>query len=460
MSDRPDESIWSESALSLERACRVTGGQDTRFLYRAFLSYSHADAAAARKLHRRLEAYRVPRDLVGTATPDGPVPRTLFPIFRDRDELSADPSLNESLLSALTASAHLVVLCSPAAAQSRWVNEEILTFKRLGRAKRVHALIVARDAAIPIEHCFPPALLAAYDEAGAPQMHEPVEPIAADLRPEADGPADALLKIISALLGVPFDQLRRRERLAARRRRRLQIAAAASVAALCAGLAFERWQAARFQEEADDQQNFGIRVINHLSTLDLSGWQPTTSDELAARVKKSSAIATDRYAVVRTQLSSPSYKHIIGTSSPIAPDVTCEGCTVTPRRPDAASRTTYEFRLSFDISHVALEDSLPISYATTYWNAFQTPDQWWCGVRISELTEDVTLTVIFPHAKEPLTQTLRFYFHDVADRPYPLKPETAIVTDPTKPDRVQRISWHVRFPLTDRSYRIAWDWSR
>src|SRR5208282_1453976 len=59
------------------------------FKYRAFISYSHRDAPWARWLHNALERYRVDRDLVGRATPAGSVPKTLRPIFRDRDEFSA-----------------------------------------------------------------------------------------------------------------------------------------------------------------------------------------------------------------------------------------------------------------------------------------------------------------------------------------------------------------------------------
>jgi hypothetical protein len=57
--------------------------------FAAFISYSHADAAAARWLHHRLETFRMPRALVGTETPFGPVARRLPPSFRDRDELPA-----------------------------------------------------------------------------------------------------------------------------------------------------------------------------------------------------------------------------------------------------------------------------------------------------------------------------------------------------------------------------------
>lgn len=57
--------------------------------YWAFISYSHRDARIASKLLRSLEAYPLPKQLVGTSTRMGPVPPRLKPIFRDRDELEA-----------------------------------------------------------------------------------------------------------------------------------------------------------------------------------------------------------------------------------------------------------------------------------------------------------------------------------------------------------------------------------
>jgi hypothetical protein len=83
--------------------------------------------AAAAWAHRALEGYAVPRKLVGTVTALGAVPRRLSPIFRDRDELPASGNLGDELTGALAASRCLVVICSPAAAKSRWVAEEILS---------------------------------------------------------------------------------------------------------------------------------------------------------------------------------------------------------------------------------------------------------------------------------------------------------------------------------------------
>jgi eukaryotic-like serine/threonine-protein kinase len=116
-----------------------------RVQYRAFLSYSHRDARWADWLHRALETYRPPKPLIGTTTALGPVPKSLIPIFRDREELSSATELGTVINAALQDSACQIVICSPDAARSRWVNAEILAFKRLGREQRIFPLIVSGE---------------------------------------------------------------------------------------------------------------------------------------------------------------------------------------------------------------------------------------------------------------------------------------------------------------------------
>lgn len=67
-----------------------------RYRYWAFISYSHADEAWARWLHKALETYTVPRRLVGGPHPDGRIPQRLYPVFRDRDELPSSHELGRS----------------------------------------------------------------------------------------------------------------------------------------------------------------------------------------------------------------------------------------------------------------------------------------------------------------------------------------------------------------------------
>jgi tetratricopeptide (TPR) repeat protein len=187
-----------------------------RSKYWAFISYSHRDERWAGWLHKSLESYRPPKQLIGTVTARGPVPKRLAPVFRDRDELASAHDLGGEITEALKRSACQIVICSPAAARSRWVNEEILAYKRLWGEDRIFCLIVggepnASDRPEQAEQeCFPPALryrLGADGELSTVRS----EPIAADARPGKDGRGNAKLKLIAGMLGVGFDALRQRE---------------------------------------------------------------------------------------------------------------------------------------------------------------------------------------------------------------------------------------------------------
>jgi len=113
--------------------------------YKAFISYSHKDEKWAARLHKALETYSIPKHLVGQQADHGEIPRRLGPIFRDRDELPSATDLGQKVDAALEQSSALIVICSPEAARSRWVNEEILAFKRLGRSNRIFSLIVGGE---------------------------------------------------------------------------------------------------------------------------------------------------------------------------------------------------------------------------------------------------------------------------------------------------------------------------
>ncbi len=201
--------------------------------YRGFISYSHADARVASKLRRWLESYRVPKRLVGRSTPFGLVPRRLHPVFRDREELPTSADLGSQIQAALAESATLIVVCSPRAAASRWVNEEILAFKRLGCHDRILCLIVVGEPNATDkpgraeEECFPPALRFQLGADGQ-LSNIPAEPIAADFRPGKDGQRDAFLKLAAGVAAVGFDELRQRElQRQVRRWIRISIASAA-----------------------------------------------------------------------------------------------------------------------------------------------------------------------------------------------------------------------------------------
>lgn len=204
------------------------------FKYRAFLSYSHRDAAWAKWLHRALEAYRIDRDLAGRETVHGLVPKSLRPIFRDREDFAAGHSLSEQTLAALEASQFLIVLCSPNAARSAYVNEEIRHFKALGGAVRIIPVIVDGEPGDSQRECFPPALRFKVGADGA-LTTEREEPIAADARPQGDGKETAKQKIVAGLLGVALDEIMRRAERARKRRNRIRIGAAVAILLVLTG---------------------------------------------------------------------------------------------------------------------------------------------------------------------------------------------------------------------------------
>ncbi len=182
--------------------------------YGAFISYRHVDPdrAWAKWLHRELETYRVPKSLRRRGLP-GRVSR----VFRDEEELAASPVLSEAIDEALLQSAFLIVVCSPRTPGSRWVNQEVLRFRELGRADQILALLIEGEP----EESFPRALCEVRpvaDRALLPAQApvDEVEPLAADVRPAAGDSGRRLkrlakLKLIATILGCRFDDLRQRD---------------------------------------------------------------------------------------------------------------------------------------------------------------------------------------------------------------------------------------------------------
>ena len=158
----------------------------------------------------------MPARLVGRSSSLGTVPSRLHPIFRDREELPTSADLGEQIGGALRDSETLIVICSPRSAASRWVNEEILDYKRLGRSGRILCLIVDGEPnstdkpGLEAAECFAPALRFHLAEDGSLST-APAEPIAADMRPGKDGRRDAWLKLVAGVAGVGFDELKQRE---------------------------------------------------------------------------------------------------------------------------------------------------------------------------------------------------------------------------------------------------------
>jgi len=267
----------------------------TTYQYKAFLSYSHRDHKAATWLHKALEKYRLPdqlkEQLQAQALAKGerePTTDKLGRIFRDREELPAADDLTVEVKKALESSEFMIVLCSPNAAASRWVNKEVIEFKKLRGDAYVLPIILEgepgasadknTDAA---EECFPPAIRFKVGADGQ-LSRKRAEPIAADVRKSADGRQRALLKIIAGLLGVGLDQLIERE-LRRKQRRVIAVTAASLIATLVMGVLTTqaitaKREAERNRAQAEDLVEFMLTdlrqkldAVGRLDVLDSVG---------------------------------------------------------------------------------------------------------------------------------------------------------------------------------------------
>ncbi len=271
--------------------------------YMAFLSYSHKDAAIADWLHEALEEFRVPPRLVGKLTDQGPVPKRLAPIFRDRQELAAAADLGEEIEEAIAGSRFLIVLCSTAAAKSRWIDKEIACFKRLHREDRILAAIVDGE---PFASDDP--------EPGRGRMFPAIpagpfrSPRAANRAARGTGrcrfsrqlrrPAMGLLKIAAGMIGVGLDDLAQRE--AQRRTRRLYAVTAASVAGMLftSGLAYTAIDA---RDAARDQRREAEGLIGFM----LGDFAPSWSRSAGSTCSTPSAPGRSNISKSRTSRNCP-----------------------------------------------------------------------------------------------------------------------------------------------------------
>ena len=105
---------------------------EQKYKYYAFISYNRKDEEWAKWIQYEFEHYHLPSILNGRDD----LPKEFRPIFRDIDELSAG-NLPKQIYDALFTSRFLIVICSPDAAESMWVNKEIHEFIEIGKLKGI-----------------------------------------------------------------------------------------------------------------------------------------------------------------------------------------------------------------------------------------------------------------------------------------------------------------------------------
>jgi hypothetical protein len=183
--------------------------------YQAFVSYSRRDARVAKRLHQALERYRVPSGIEW-----GEANRRLGRFCKDDDEFPVSEHLGAAIEGAIDDSKNLIVIASPDAARSEWVNKEVLRFKRRHTARILAFIVRGRPASgNAATECFPPALRYRVDSDGRITTDPDDPPLAANLAEERF--SRAFIRLAAGLLHVTFDALWQRERRRLFRRRAL-----------------------------------------------------------------------------------------------------------------------------------------------------------------------------------------------------------------------------------------------
>lgn len=215
------------------------------YKYQAFISYAHNDAAQAARLQRTLERFRVPKRLRSHQA------SRISPIFRDVTELTAHHSLSAKIEDAIKHSRFLIVLCSPSAKKSKWVNEEIRLFQKLHGEKSILCALIEGNP----DTSLPPAL-----------KTQGSEPLAANLSPKNF--RLGLLQLAASILNVGLDELIQRQT----RLRRLRMYAITSASLIFSGImaistlnaVSARNQAQTFRAAADNSRNEAEKLIEFM----------------------------------------------------------------------------------------------------------------------------------------------------------------------------------------------------
>lgn len=251
--------------------------------YRAFICYSRRDLRWARWLQNRLEAFKIPLEIIGRDTERGAVPDSLRPVFRDKVKYAAGDRPSAESMAALDESAALIVLCSPDSATSDSVSNQIKLFKSRHPDRPVTPLLVrVGDAGVDLS--FPLALrykIAPTGDLTARSM----KVLAADLREQADGPDFAVAKIVAGIIGVSQEEVfQRTQRSQQRRKKRWLFGLGAAAIALLALTLFAESNRRSAQRQRD------IAEARELAAL----------ADVAARSNAECALALSSAAVFRS----------------------------------------------------------------------------------------------------------------------------------------------------------------
>ncbi len=233
---------------------------EREYEYDAFISYSRRNEVFAARLHKDLERFRPPKS--------SSVPHRNLRVFRDRTDFTAG-EYSQRLTNALKNSAKLIVICSPDARKSQYVNEEVRLFAQLRHAEDIIPVLYSglpnneTNADDKELNAFPDALMEMV------RMPLAISYLAYDsYRGKVDGVHyfDAWYSLLATLFDTSRTNIEQRDRLRKARTRRLAAglagAVVASLSVLLAIALISRNDAERARDSAKKAEAEAIRQKN------------------------------------------------------------------------------------------------------------------------------------------------------------------------------------------------------
>lgn len=237
----------------MNEECDMPPETPPSYTHDAFISYSRKNEAFARELQRALENFKPPKDLNA--------PQRYLDVFRDKDDFTAG-EYSQNLEKNLKQSAKLIVICSPEARASQYVDDEI---RRFAKNRGADHIIPILFSGIPNNEAKPDQEQeTAFPEALCEVMHMPLAAnyLGFDVRKDKIKKgifSDAWYTTLANIYEVSRSEIEQRDKKRRLRTRRIVFSSlVASVAVLSVLLVFalvSRNQAVVARNDADTQRN-------------------------------------------------------------------------------------------------------------------------------------------------------------------------------------------------------------
>jgi WD40 repeat protein len=209
----------------------MSAAPDRKPTYDAFVSYSRTDKIFASRLTHALASYKIPKDI--------PLHNRHLKIFRDETDLTGVDYF-ASVASHLAQSNSLIIVCSPAARRSSYVNDEIQRFADSHGPERIIPVLCSgvpnneATAGNEAEMAFPDALCALL------QMPLAVNYVGFDAardKVESGAFENSWYTLLANVFGVSRTEIEQRDKRRQARQRRFRLAIVSSfLVVLFAGL--------------------------------------------------------------------------------------------------------------------------------------------------------------------------------------------------------------------------------